>query len=219
MGSGDLSALIVNAAGLDVGGALASLLGLPQTAKINCMVSDFALQNGVLNTRALVLDTDQGNVYGKGNIDLRNEQIALQISEEGKHVSIGALHAPIDVTGTFKNPHVKPEPAALGTRLGIAAALTAMFPPAGLLATIQLGLGKDHNCGALIAAAQQQQPITPQAAGPTTGTPNAPPAVPSIAAEQDPGPASGNSVPQQAQTPVPTPAPQPVRPPKAAPSH
>jgi uncharacterized protein involved in outer membrane biogenesis len=219
MGSGDLSALIVNAAGLDVGGALASLLGLPETAKINCMVSDFALQNGVLDTRAMVLDTDQGNVYAKGNIDLRTEQIALQISEEGKHVSIGALHAPIDVTGTFKNPRVKPEPAALGTRLGIAAVLTAVFPPAGLLATIQLGLGKDHNCGALIAAAQQQQPITPRTAGPTTGTPNAPPTVPSVAAEQNPGPASGNAAPQQAQTPVPTPAPKPAQPPQTAPSH
>ena len=30
--------------------------------------------------------------------------------------------------------------------------------------------------------AQQQQPITPQQAGPTTGTPNAPPALPSAAA-------------------------------------
>ena len=188
MGSGDLSAIVVNAAGLDVGGTLASLLGLPQTAKVNCMVSDFALKNGVLDTRALVLDTDQGNVYGRGNIDLRSEGIAYQITEEGKHISIGALHAPIDITGSLKHPNVKPEPGAFATRLGVAAALTAVFPPAGLLATIQLGLGKDHNCGALIAAAQQQQPLTPQTAGPTTGTPNAPPALPSVAAEQKPGP-------------------------------
>jgi hypothetical protein len=214
MGTGDLSALLVNAAGLDIGGSLSSLLGLPSAAKINCMVSDFGLTNGVLDTRAFVVDTDQGNVYGKGNIDLRDEGIAYQITEEGKHVSIGALHAPIDITGTFKSPHVKPEPAALGTRLGVAAALTAVFPPAGLLATIQLGLGKDHNCGALIAAAQQQQPITPQQAGPTTGTPNAPPALPSAAAEQNPGPATNNSRPQQAQAPIATP--EPAAPPKPA---
>jgi hypothetical protein len=212
MGSGDLSAIVVNAAGLDIGGTLASLLGLPQTAKVNCMVSDFALKNGVLDTRALVLDTDQGNVYGRGNIDLRSEGIAYQITEEGKHVSIGALHAPIDLTGTLKHPDVKPEPGALATRLGVAAALTAVFPPAGLLATIQLGLGKDHNCGALIAAAQQQQPLTPQTAGPTTGTPNAPAVLPSAAAEQNPGPAANGSQPQQAQAPLPTPEPAPAPP-------
>jgi AsmA family protein len=205
MGSGDLSAMLVNAAGLDVGGTIASLLGLPSTAQINCMVSDFNLANGVLDTRALVLDTDQGNVYGKGNIDLRNERIAFQISEEGKHVSIGALHAPIDITGTFKSPNVRPEPGALATRVGIAAAIGTVFPPAGLLATIQLGLGKDHNCGALIAAAQKQQPVSPQTAGPTTGVPNAPPALPSPVAEPNPGPAANTSQPQQAQ--VPTPAP------------
>ena len=218
MGSGDLSAIIVNAAGLDVGGAIASLLGLPQTAKINCMVSDFALQNGILDTRALVLDTDQGNVYAKGNIDLRDEGLALQITEESKHFTIGALHAPIDITGSFKDPHVKPEPAALGTRLGVAAVLTAVFPPAGLLSTIQLGLGKDHNCGALIAEAQNQQPITPQQAGPTTGVPNAPASLPSAAAEQKPGPATNNAQPQQAQVPQPTPEPKRAPAPKAAPS-
>src|SRR6185437_11632926 len=112
-----------------------------------------------------VLDTDQGNVYGKGTIDLRDERINFEITEEGKHVSVGALHAPIDITGTFKHPSVKPNPAALGIRGGIAAALGAVFPPAGLLATVQLGLGKDHNCSALIAEAQQQQPLSPQAAG------------------------------------------------------
>ncbi len=218
MGNGDLSAIVVNAAGLDVGGTLASLLGLPETAKINCMVSDFALKNGVLDTRALVLDTDQGNVYGRGNIDLRSEGIAYQITEEGKHVSIGALHAPIDITGTLKHPNVKPEPGAFATRLGVAAALTAVFPPAGLLATLQLGLGKDHNCGALIAAAQQQQPLTPQTAGPTTGTPNAPAMLPSVAAEQNPGPAANSALPQQAQAPIATPEPATAPPPKAAPS-
>jgi AsmA family protein len=218
MGSGDLSAIIVNAAGLDVGGTLASLLGLPQTAKINCMVSDFALKNGVLDTRALVLDTDQGNVYGRGNIDLRSEGIAFQISEEGKHVSVGALHAPIDINGSFKDFSVKPEPAALVSRIGIAAALGAVFPPAGLLATIQFGLGKDHNCGALIAAAQQQQPISPATAGPTTGTPNGPAVLPSGVAEPNPGPAADSAKPQQAQAPVPTPEPKPAPPSKAAPA-
>ena len=209
MGTGDLSAILVNAAGLDVGGTIGSLLGLPSTARINCMVSDFALTNGVLDTRALVLDTDQGNVYGKGNVDLRNERIAFQITEEGKHISVGALHAPIDIKGTFKHPDVKPEPGPLATRIGIAAAIGAVFPPAGLLATIQLGLGKDHNCSALIAAAQQQRPITPRTAGATTGAPNAPPILPSGAAEPNPGPAANQSEPpQQAEAPLPAPAPK-----------
>jgi len=109
---------------------------------------------------------------------------------------------------------VKPEPAALVSRLGIAAALGAVFPPAGLLATIQLGLGKDHNCGALIAAAQQQKPISPETAGPTTGTPNGPAVLPSGVAEPNPGPAANSAVPQAAQVPTPTLEPNPSAGPK-----
>ncbi|HVA15589.1 MAG TPA: AsmA family protein [Stellaceae bacterium] len=173
MGNGNLSAILVNLAGLDIGGTIASLLGLPQQANINCMVSDFALRNGVLDTKALVLDTDQANVFGKGTVDLRNETIDFQVTQEGKHVSVGALHAPIDITGKFKSPSVKPDPAALGIRLGIAAALGAVFPPAALLPTIQLGLGTNHNCGALIAAAQAGEAPhqLPQSAPHVAGTP------------------------------------------------
>ena len=176
MGSGDLSALLVNLAGLDIGGTIASLLGLPAVATINCMVSDFQLTNGVLGTRALVLDTDQANILGKGTVDLRNEKIDFQVTQEGKHFSVGALHVPIDITGTFKDLHVKPDPAALGLRLGVAAALGAVFPPAVLLPTIQLGLGENHNCGALIAAAQSGEAPhqLPPSAPHTAGTPAAP---------------------------------------------
>lgn len=179
MGSGDLSALIVNLAGLDIGGSIASLLGLPPVAQINCMISDFALQNGILDTKAMVLDTDIANIVGKGTVDLQNETLNLQILQQPKHFSIGSLRAPIDITGPFKHPDIKPDPAALGIRAGIAAALGAAFPPAALLATINLGLGKNHNCGALIAAAQageaphQLPPSAPHVAG--TPAPHAPP--------------------------------------------
>jgi AsmA family protein len=186
MGNGDLSAILVNAAGLDIGGSVASLLGLPPMAKINCMVSDFNLANGVLGTRALVLDTDQANIFGKGTVDLRNEKIDFQISQEGKHISVGKLSAPIDITGSFKNPHVKPDPAALGIRLGIAAALGAAFPPAALLPTISLGLGTNHNCGALVAAAQSGEAAH-----------QLPPSAPHVVGTPAP------NIPQQAQAPTP----------------
>lgn len=119
------------------------------------MVSDFALTQGVLQTRALVFDTDEANIVGSGTVDLRNETLNYRISQEPKHFSIGAIHAPIDVTGAMKNPAIKPDPLELGARLGAAAALGVVFPPAALLPTIQLGLGQNNNCGALVRAAQQ----------------------------------------------------------------
>lgn len=155
MNGGSVSALLVNLAGLDFGRSLLSALGLPEKTDIRCMVSDFALTQGVLQTRALVFDTDEANIVGSGTVDLRNETLNYRISQEPKHFSIGAIHAPIDVTGAMKNPAIKPDPLELGARLGAAAALGVVFPPAALLPTIQLGLGQNNNCGALVRAAQQ----------------------------------------------------------------
>ncbi len=171
MADGELSAILVNLAGLDFGSTLASAIGLPEQAKIRCLLSDFQMRTGVLYTCALVLDTDQANIVGTGTINLRKEWIDYQINQEPKHPSIGALHAPIDVTGPLKSPSVKPDLVAVGARLGVAAALGVIFPPAALLPTIQLGTGEDNNCHDLLqnayAATQGEQHI-PDHAVPAT---------------------------------------------------
>lgn len=172
MGSGDLSAVLVDLAGLDLGSSIPAALGLPEDARINCLVSDFGLINGILNTKVMVLDTDEANVVVKGTVDLRDERMDLQITQNPKHLSIGALHAPIDITGTFKHPSVLPNPKALGVRLGIAAALGAVFPPAALLPTIQLGLGPHQTCGGLVAEANTVgAPAAPSTAAALPGAP------------------------------------------------
>jgi uncharacterized protein involved in outer membrane biogenesis len=160
MNGGDVSALVVNLAGLDFGRSLLSALGLPDKTALRCMISDFVLQQGVLKTQNLVVDTDEANVIGHGDVDLRNNSINFHIEQEPKHFSILALHAPIDVTGSLKSPTITPNPG----QLGIKAALGAIT---GLLATVQLGLGKDNNCASLIQSAEQaaqaptQVPVTP----------------------------------------------------------
>jgi AsmA family protein len=154
MTGGDLSALLVNLSGLEFGNALISALGLPKRTPIRCMVADMPLQKGVLDTRMLLLDTEEANVTGKGSVNFRNETIDYQIKTEPKHFSIGSLPAPIDVRGRLKSPSIMPDPATVGVRGGIAAALGVLLTPlAALLPTIQLGLGEDNDCGKLITEA------------------------------------------------------------------
>jgi AsmA family protein len=155
MNGGNVSALLVNLAGLDFGKALLSALGLPDKAMLRCMVSDFALEQGVLKTRALVFDTDEANVIGKGDVDLRNQTIDFEISQDPKHFSVLAIHAPINVKGPLKNPSITPDPGQLGVKAGLAVIT-------GLLATVQLGLGQDHNCSDLIRSAEQSAEAPPQ---------------------------------------------------------
>ncbi|PKQ02440.1 MAG: AsmA family protein, partial [Alphaproteobacteria bacterium HGW-Alphaproteobacteria-12] len=104
MAGGNISALLVNLAGLDIGNSILSALGLPQRTAIRCMVSDFALEEGMLKTRTFYLDTEEANIVGKGTIDLAAETLDYQIATEPKKPSIGAVPAPIGITGRLKNP-------------------------------------------------------------------------------------------------------------------
>ena len=155
MSGGDLSALLVDLAGLDFGNSVVSALGIPRQAQLRCLVSDFSLSKGVLDTRTMILDTSAANVIGSGSINLRDEQVDYKLSTQPKRFNIGSLAAPILIRGPLKNPSVHPDPVVLGARAGAAVVLGVFLTPLGaLLPTIQLGLGEDHNCAALMASVQ-----------------------------------------------------------------
>ncbi len=157
MAGGDMSALLVDLAGLDFGSSLLSMLGLPNRTDIRCMIFDSELAAGVLKTRTFLVDTTEANVIGTGSIDLRKEQIAYQITTDPKHFTIGSIPAPIDVKGAIKNPSIGPDAANVGTRVAAASVLGVLLTPLGaLLPTIQLGLGDDNDCRALVSEIRQR---------------------------------------------------------------
>jgi AsmA family protein len=94
---GDLSALLVDLSGLEFGNALLSAMGIPQRTPIQCMIADFALQKGLLNTRTLLLATKEANFHGAGVVDLRNETVDYKLNTEAAHFTIGSLHTPIQI--------------------------------------------------------------------------------------------------------------------------
>jgi len=155
MSGGDLSAVLVDLAGLDFGNTVIAALGIPRQAQLRCLVTDFGLNQGVLDTRTFIFDTSAANVTGSGSINLRDEQVDYKLSTQPKRFSVGSLAAPILIRGPLKNPSIHPDPLVLGARAGAAVALGVFLTPLGaLLPTIQLGLGKDHNCDALLASVQ-----------------------------------------------------------------
>eukprot|EP01037_Dinobryon_pediforme_P001392 gene1392-1413_t len=146
MSGGNLSALLVDLSGLQFGNALLSALGIPDRAQLECMIGQFALQRGVLQTRTMLIDTSESLISGRGDIDIGRERLNYEIKTETKHFSIGSLPAPIGISGTFKSPSIGPDAATLGIRGGAAAGLGVLFPPLALLPTIQLGVGDDNRC-------------------------------------------------------------------------
>jgi uncharacterized protein involved in outer membrane biogenesis len=164
MSGGNVSALLVNLAGLDIGNSLISALGLPSRATMRCMIVDLGLDDGQLDTRTMLVDTTEANIRGKGQIDLKSETIDYEIRTQPKRLNVGSLATPIDVTGPLRSPSIRPEAGPLAVRGGAAIALGVLLTPlAALIPTIQLGLGEDNDCVALIENAQHDGKPLPAA--------------------------------------------------------
>ncbi len=152
MGSGgNVSALLVDLSGLQFGNAVLSALGIPNRATIQCLITDFVLQQGVVSARTALLDTSESRVGMTGSINLRDEALNMVLRTEAKHFSVGSLPAPVDITGTLASPSVRPDVAVLAARAGAAVGLGILLTPLGaLLPTIQLGTGEDGACSGLL---------------------------------------------------------------------
>ena len=153
MGRGQISNLLLEIAGLDGGEIIKFFIGGDQNAELRCAAATFNVSNGVMTSRALVLDTSDTVIYGDGNISLANESLALTLNPYPKDKSILSLRSPLKVSGTFSSPKAGVEKGALIGRAGLALALTAINPLLGLAATIETGPGKDADCSAVLQEA------------------------------------------------------------------
>ncbi|MGH8131200.1 MAG: AsmA family protein [Steroidobacteraceae bacterium] len=130
-----------------------------ETANIRCGVAEFEVNGGRAKAERLVLDTEHVLVIGKGDIDLDEEALDLELSGKPKKLRLGRLRSPITVGGTLRHPAfgIKAEKAA--AQGGIAAALGALLGPiAAALAFVDPGLEKDADCVALLAEAGVSAP-------------------------------------------------------------
>lgn len=165
MSGGNLSALLIDLSGLEFGKAVLSALGVPTRTPVECLIGDFVLRNGFVNTRALMVDTGEALIGGKGQIDLKNQTIDFEAASHSKNFSVGNLPTPITVTGTLKHPSIGVGVKELAARGGLAAALGFLAAPLAILPTIEFGVNDPHKCGQLVAEVKHQV---------QTGTPGRP---------------------------------------------
>jgi uncharacterized protein involved in outer membrane biogenesis len=135
-------------AGMDLAGILKIKLTHDEQIPIRCAYGDFAVKDGVMRPRALVFDTTETRLNGSGSIDLRNERLDLTIKPRTKRFSPLSLRSPLHIEGSFKHPDLRPDYARMGLRAAAAALLGSAAAPAALVATTDLGQGKDAEyCG------------------------------------------------------------------------
>lgn len=166
MSGGQISLLLIEATDIDISEAAPLLLGDDKSTAIRCGVADFKVTDGLLRSQAVVLDTEDTNLEGKAVVNLRNETLDATLKAHAKDKSLFAGQVPVRVTGTIKHPAVGIEPVEASARGAAAVALGVVLTPlAAVIPFIEPGLGKDSDCGALLATAEAHA-TEPAAGGP-----------------------------------------------------
>jgi uncharacterized protein involved in outer membrane biogenesis len=160
MDGGQINSLIIEALGLDLGEALAVLAAGDEEKEkgmvpVQCLVSRFEVQDGVMMTRALVLETSDSTVTGSGTIDLGQEALDITLLAHPKDASVLTASTPVAIKGTFRDPQIDVVSEELAEKGLAALALGVVMPVIGaVLPFIETGDAQGVNCAALIKQAR-----------------------------------------------------------------
>lgn len=152
---GTISRFMMEAVGLHLLEMLQLTLTGDETIGIRCGVADFAVKDGVMDTRTLILDTDVVRIDGRGTINLENERLDLEIVPKSKKLHVASLRTPIHVEGRFAKPEVGLDKGKLALRGLGALVLGAVNPVLALAPLIEANTVEDSACRRLIAEAKQ----------------------------------------------------------------
>ena len=155
MGRGEVSNILLEYMGLDGGEVIKFLMRGDNNVLLRCAAAAFDVKNGLMTSRAIVLDTSDTVITGQGNISLANETLDIVLKPQPKDMSILSLRSPLKIGGTFADMSAGPDKAALAGRAGLALVLAAINPLLALAATIETGPGKDADCAEVLSRAAQ----------------------------------------------------------------
>lgn len=156
--NGQISRLMMEQIGLHLLEILQLNLTGDKTVPLRCAVADFDVAKGVMQVRALVLDTSVNTVVGNGRIDLAKETFDLRFVPRTKVSSLVALRGPVYLTGPFAQPVVRLDTARIVARGAGALALGLLNPLLALLPLFEPGPGADSPCAELVREAQSKAP-------------------------------------------------------------
>jgi uncharacterized protein involved in outer membrane biogenesis len=161
-------------AGVDLAKGLGLLLTKNQsTTNLRCGVADFSADQGVLNVRQMVIDTDVVSAKGTGSINMADESLHLKIQGAPKKFHFVHLDAPIELGGHLSAPKVGVATGGVIAQAGVAGGLGLLAGPlAVILPFVDPGLAKDADCAALVAQAAQHDGTPKALVAQTTPAPS-----------------------------------------------
>ncbi|WP_348696045.1 AsmA family protein [Duganella fentianensis] len=156
---GSISKLLLEEMGLNLGSVVLTRLVGDRQVQLNCLISDFTVRNGLMQTRLFAADTTDARIDVEGQVSLSKEQLNLTLRPQAKGVRIISLRAPIYLHGSFKQPDISIDKKVLALRAGGALALAAVAPVAAILPLMSSGSNADTDCASLLAERRTPPPV------------------------------------------------------------
>lgn len=123
------------------GDVLVNLLpGGKKNTELVCLVAPFKIENGIMHTDGVIINTGRVVVLGKGWIDLNAQTIDFVFKPKPKGASLLNLSTPIAVKGDLADPYVSVRAKDIAKKLG--GVLASAINPAALVLTFSK-LGSD----------------------------------------------------------------------------
>lgn len=170
MEGGSVGELMLRLSNLDIANSLRVLLSGDNQVPIRCMVGNFKAVDGDFLVKDLLLDTTKMDIVGSGNINFADESFHLRLVPESKGFSLASLRGPLTVSGTFKNPALRPELGEVIVRGGLAVALGAVsFGVGALIPLLDFGSDRESNCNTLLADAKADTGVKTSDMAPRSG--------------------------------------------------
>ncbi|NUB05937.1 AsmA family protein [Azospirillum sp. Vi22] len=146
----------------------------------NCLVADVTVKDGLVESRALVLDTPETLVTADGTINLRSEAMDMTVLGRAKSPQIFATHVPVHVRGTLGAPDIGVNATESAARGAAAVALGVLLTPlASVLPFLDPGSNEQPHCGELVRNARSPSNSSTGSSGTGKGRDAAPSGSPS----------------------------------------
>ena len=152
----DGSALALLDAGFLEALALMGESGEPKPMAIRCFVTGWEIEDGIMTTSAMVLDTERTLIAGEGKMDLGKETLKLRLEGRPKDPGIAHSRVPVEISGHLTSLSLEIDPSGIIMRGGLALGLGVLIGPlAAIIPFIDLGLAEDSDCLRLIEEAEE----------------------------------------------------------------
>jgi uncharacterized protein involved in outer membrane biogenesis len=93
--------------------AVLPVLNPKNESKINCIVADLVMNDGVMKEKSFVIDTSKIRVRGKIHVDFKKQTVYLRLMPTPKRPQFLSLATPLEVRGKFSDLKVSLAPGGL----------------------------------------------------------------------------------------------------------